>query len=410
MAYGPVNVSTDNELTKEEILNKINVLDIEHGGTGKATKKEAFYNLAFLGNNPISSTNEDTTQKWSELGSGYAWFYTNGLMINQPYSYMFVISYYNKDSNSIFQIGSEQTSGTVYYRTGNSSGWLMNWTPLLSTKGGTMSGQIYMNNQGIIFNKDADWGNGNYFSINAENDSLKLQMRRNGVNRLFYFNDNATTIDKALQMWWYDDGKEHSSRFFGEHNTSLLATTIQNLIDKGEIHMEKQYIISDSGMTTETFANNVSCIGLQDDSVKVLGKFIPQHDGTILVQTKATNSSDARELSLYYTAMHTGSRYGGFDRYRAKNSGIVNTAISQKATMFFDNVKIPAGTILTGKYSFLIYESVELNSWAKKQTSYSYMVLTVQKNRPVTFYCDSSNSFSDSGLTNITLQIMYKVV
>ena len=214
MAYGPVNVSTDNELTKEEILNKINVLDIEHGGTGKATKKEAFYNLAFLGNNPISSTNEDTTQKWSELGSGYAWFYTNGLMINQPYSYMFVISYYNKDSNSIFQIGSEQTSGTVYYRTGNSSGWLMNWTPLLSTKGGTMSGQIYMNNQGIIFNKDADWGNGNYFSINAENDSLKLQMRRNGVNRLFYFNDNATTIDKALQMWWYDDGKEHSSRFF----------------------------------------------------------------------------------------------------------------------------------------------------------------------------------------------------
>lgn len=124
---------TEDSLTKETILTKIDVLDIAHGGTGKSTKKEAFDNLAFLGNNPISSTDEDTTQKWGELGNGYAWFYTNGLMINQPYTYMFVISYYSNDSGSVFQIGSEQKSGTVYYRTGNGTGWLMNWTPLLST-------------------------------------------------------------------------------------------------------------------------------------------------------------------------------------------------------------------------------------------------------------------------------------
>lgn len=226
---------TDESLTKEKILNKIDVLDIKHGGTGKSTKKEAFDNLAFLGNNPISSTDEDTTQKWGELGNGYAWFYTNGLMINQPYTYMFVISYYSNDSGSVFQIGSEQKSGTVYYRTGNETGWLMNWTPLLSTKGGTMSGQMYMNNLGIVFNKDADWDNGNYFSINAENDSVKIQVKRNGRNRMFYFNDNATKIEQALQMWWYDDGKEHYASFFGEHNKSLLATTIQNLMQEGSI-------------------------------------------------------------------------------------------------------------------------------------------------------------------------------
>ena len=230
---------TEESLTKETILTKIDVLDIAHGGTGKATKKEAFDNLAFLGNNPISSTDEDTTQKWGELGNGYAWFYTNGLMINQPYTYMFVISYYSNDSGSVFQIGGEQKSGTVYCRTGNRTGWLMSWTPLLSTNGGTMNGQIYMNNQGIVFNKDADWDKGYYFSINAETDGIKLQLRRNGKNRLFYFNDNAHTIDKAFQMWWYDDGKEHSSRFFGEHNTSLLATTIQNLLKGGSISVVK---------------------------------------------------------------------------------------------------------------------------------------------------------------------------
>ena len=234
-----VGALTEESLTKEKILNKIDVLDIAHGGTGASTRKEAFGNLAFLGYNPISSTDEDTTQKWGELGNGYAWFYTNGLMVNQPYPYMFVISYYNNDSGNVFQIGSEQNSGTVYYRSGNSSGWHMNWTPLLSTKGGTMSGVMYMNGNGIVLSKNPDWNNGNYFSIAEENNSVKITIRHNGVNRLFYFNDNTQAIDRAFQMWWYDDGKEHSSRFFGEHNTSLLATTIQNLLKGGSISVVK---------------------------------------------------------------------------------------------------------------------------------------------------------------------------
>ena len=265
----------DSSLTKEKILNKIDVLDIEHGGTGANTKKEAFANLAFLGNNPISSTDEDTPQKWGELGSGYAKFDTADLMINQPYPYMFVISYYSNESGSVFQTGSEQKSGTVYYRSGNSSGWHMNWTPLLSTKGGTMSGQMYMNGNGIVFNKDADWDNGNYFSINAENDSVKLQMRRNKLNRLFYFNDNATTIDKALQMWWYDDGKEHSSRFFGEHNTSLLATTIQNLLKGGSISVVKSVqrgTVNLSSVSTSTTSVTISSINMNKSFLLIDGQ------------------------------------------------------------------------------------------------------------------------------------------
>ena len=127
---------TEESLTKETILTKIDVLDIAHGGTGKATKKEAFANLAFLGNNPISSPSEDKVQKWCELGSGYAWYTTDGLLINQPYQYMFIINY-TMDSD-VFQIGSNQKTGTVYCRTGNGSGWIKNWTPLLSTNDKTL--------------------------------------------------------------------------------------------------------------------------------------------------------------------------------------------------------------------------------------------------------------------------------
>lgn len=321
-----IGALTNESLTKEAILNKIDVLDIAHGGTGKATKKEAFNNLAYLGNNPISSTEEDTPQKWLELGSGYAKFDTNNLMNNQPEQYMFVINC-SHESSAIFQIGSLQSGNGVYYRTGNYNGWTVNWTPLLST-----------------------------------------------------------------------------------NDKTLLATTIQNLIDKGEIHMEKQYIISDSGMTTETFANNVSCIGLHSNEIKVLGKFFPQYNGLILVKTKATNNYND-SLSLHHSNLHDGNRYGSSSLHSAENYYMTNQAAADKeATMLYNNVKISPGTILNNADTTLVSMSSEIDTWYQNATGYSYKVLMVQKNMPVTFYCNSSNSKSDSGLTNITLQIMYKVV
>ena len=270
-----IGAFTDKSLTKEKILNKIDVLDIAHGGTGANTKKEAFANLAFLGNNPISSTDEDTPQKWGELGSGYAKFDTADLMINQPYPYMFVISYYSNESGSVFQTGSEQKSGTVYYRTGNDSGWIMNWTPLLSTKGGIMSGQIHMNGSGIVFNKDPDWNNGNYFQVSESDGALQIQIRRNGKNRLFYFDSNAKPIDQALKMWWYDDGKEHSSRFFGEHNTSLLATTIQNLLKGGDISVVKSVqrgTVNISSSSSSTYNVTISAVNINKSFLIINGE------------------------------------------------------------------------------------------------------------------------------------------
>ena len=122
------------DLTQTKILELIDILSVENGGTGASTKKEAFNNLAFLGNNPISSLEEDTPQKWLELGSGYAKFDTNELMNNQPEQYMFVINF-SHESSAIFQIGSLQSGNGVYYRTGNSNGWTVNWTPLLGANG-----------------------------------------------------------------------------------------------------------------------------------------------------------------------------------------------------------------------------------------------------------------------------------
>lgn len=310
---GQIGALTNDSLTKEKILTKIDVLDIAHGGTGAATRKEAFGNLAFLGYNPISSTDEDTPQKWCELGNGYANFDTANLMINQPYTFMFVINMFSNNSGDVFQIGSEQKSGTVYYRSGNSSGWHMNWTPLLSTKGGTMSGVMYMNGNGIVLSKNPDWNNGNYFSIAEENNSVKITIRHNGVNRLFYFNDNTQAIDRAFQMWWYDDGKEHSSRFFGEHNTSLLATTIQNLLKGGSISVVKSIqhksgIMSNGLSTTDV---TISAVNLSKSFIS----FRSSGDGTYagLAPVGAFKDSTTVTLSRSTAGQTNWSGYWAFD-------------------------------------------------------------------------------------------------
>ena len=85
--------------------------------------------FTFLGTNPISSTSNDTTANWAVLGTGYAWYNTAGLLINQPSQYGFVINY--KNSSDIFQIWNGQNEGPMYYRCGNDSGWSKSWTKIL---------------------------------------------------------------------------------------------------------------------------------------------------------------------------------------------------------------------------------------------------------------------------------------
>ena len=116
------------DLPQTQILEFIGNLPIANGGTGANTKKEAFANLAFLGLNPISSLEEDTPQKWLELGSGYAYFDVPDAMNDQPDQNMFVINFTEDKQENLFQIGSLYDG--IYYRVGHTYGWQTNWTSL----------------------------------------------------------------------------------------------------------------------------------------------------------------------------------------------------------------------------------------------------------------------------------------
>jgi hypothetical protein len=83
--------------------------------------------------NPVTAISNDTTAKWSSLGSGVYWFNTAKYLNNQPSTYGFLINtVYGTD---VFQIWSAQNSGPIYFRQGNANGWGNTWTriPILNS-------------------------------------------------------------------------------------------------------------------------------------------------------------------------------------------------------------------------------------------------------------------------------------
>ena len=87
--------------------------------------------VAYLGENPVKSTADDTTDRWYRIGSGYAWYCAAGLLNDQPAQYGFLLNYvYGSD---VFQIWNTQSNGPMYTRSGNASGLGRSWAKLIDS-------------------------------------------------------------------------------------------------------------------------------------------------------------------------------------------------------------------------------------------------------------------------------------
>ena len=157
-----------------DILTTKNTVTVAQGGTGASTRLSAIQNLFVIGANPITSTTNDTTAKWKELGIGQSFYSKTGQLTNQPATYGMLLNFvYSAD---IFQIWSSQSSGPVYWRTGNNSGWGTNWTKfydvnnkptaaelgVLSLSGGTMTGTITLAATGLKTSNTAGFSTNQY--------------------------------------------------------------------------------------------------------------------------------------------------------------------------------------------------------------------------------------------------------
>lgn len=100
-------------------------------GARPSTWTPKLHDVAYLGENPVKSTADDTTSRWANLGSGYAWYSAGGLLNDQPAQYGFLLNYVN--GSDVFQIWNTQSNGPMYTRSGNASGWGRSWTKLIDS-------------------------------------------------------------------------------------------------------------------------------------------------------------------------------------------------------------------------------------------------------------------------------------
>lgn len=118
-------------------LNANNVttgtLAISRGGTGQTSRASAQSTLSYLGDNPITSTTNDTTTNWGALGHGVAFYSTAGYLTDQAQQYGLILNVPKQQSSEIFQLWHDQPSGNLRHRGGNASNWSGSWRTCLDS-------------------------------------------------------------------------------------------------------------------------------------------------------------------------------------------------------------------------------------------------------------------------------------
>ena len=145
MGKGFVNVSGGGG-SEEKLTAHLGDKNNPHGvtaaqvGARPDTWMPKLHDVAFLGENPIKTTADDTPSGWASVGSGFAWYSAAGQLNNQPGTWGFVVNYvYGSD---VFQIWRSQNAGPTYMRSGNANGWASAWVQV-SMDGHTHDDRYY---------------------------------------------------------------------------------------------------------------------------------------------------------------------------------------------------------------------------------------------------------------------------
>ena len=109
--------------------NVTGTVAIGNGGTGATSKTNAIKNLIVIGNNPITSTTNDTVANWKQYGPlSICTYNTKGHLTDQPSQYGLIASL-SSDVNSMefTQLWFTKPSGNMYHRGANANGWYGTW-------------------------------------------------------------------------------------------------------------------------------------------------------------------------------------------------------------------------------------------------------------------------------------------
>lgn len=98
--------------------------------TANSDHEHNISSMTFLGENITDGAENDTTEFWKDK-DGRAWFNKEGMLVDQPSMYGFVLNF--TYASDIFQIFRSQSAGPTYWRSGNDYGWSGTWAEVYDT-------------------------------------------------------------------------------------------------------------------------------------------------------------------------------------------------------------------------------------------------------------------------------------
>lgn len=83
------------------------------------------------GDNTITTTANDTTAKWGAYQNSVHFYSKTGQLTNQPSQYGYLINI--GQGSEVHQLWATQSSGDLWHRGGNSSGWSGSWRRIVDS-------------------------------------------------------------------------------------------------------------------------------------------------------------------------------------------------------------------------------------------------------------------------------------
>ena len=374
-----------------------------YAGSSSAGGAATSSNKLNAASNSITSTTNDTTAKWGQLGNTVHFYGGSNQLIDQPNRYGLVLNL-NNNSSEVHQLWLSQASGSIYHRGGNSAGWSGTWRTLLDSSNYTSYAATASHTHSYAGASSAG---------GSATSAVKLDTATAGsATQPCYFSGGkpvacSYTLGKSVpsNAVFTDTNTHWTTRIYaGASGTAANAAASNPYVKITDDNTYRNQIqIKGSGATTvSSDANGVITISSTDNNTwRSISDSVSSTSSDVSASSKAVKTAYDKAVSAYNLANGKTSNTGTVTSV-ATGKGLTGGTITGSGTIKCNlNSETSLGTI--GTTSKLYAVGVDANNklcvsvpWTDNNTTYTFT------NKAATLAWGSSVTIATVGGTNIT--------